>query len=258
MNAISQTQSIVQNLVYNMALSAMNDNTTASINQVNPSFSIQLFSNKNASAQLEFDLNNSLPTIDMTLCENTIRKKYNITKHLFIQKLTYSESLNNSTTLINDSIKNVASAGSSVSFRMFDPDNNHTEFNVTELCGNISLSVKIPLPKDSKISPILARRFQKTGVNLLNQTDSFYVNRCHIYSNESNGLQLTIRERKSLFYKNQSSSCSNGCDFGGFDINNYMICNYLKSKSISANVLSESFEVLGSLNSLEETKFRKA
>lgn len=230
-----------------MAMSAMNSNSTSPVNIVSDSFSISLYSNNNAADQEALAVRMNLPTIDNSGCEDLIRKKYNITRHLFIQKVDYSEKLNNASSSLNKNNTDMVSAGSSVSFRMFNPYTKQ-EYNVSQECANVSVAIKIPLPTKTMINPKLARKFQSTGVNIVNQSDQFYVDRCKIYINESTGILLTLGERKTNFYPNQTSACSPGCSFEGFDTNNYMICNCKKSTSLTANVMKSALEAFTSLN----------
>ena len=240
----------MENLVENIAMSTMNQGgTDKTFQQITSTVAIQLYPSTNITAQQDSDVKNNLPTIDNSDCENLIRKNHNITKHLFIQKVSYSGNLNNASLSLKGSntTTDIQAAGSSVTFRMFNPDTK-IEYNITNECANLTVTVKIPLPKNSKIDPIMARKFRKSGINILNQSDSFFNNRCKTYINETTGLLLTIGERKSLFFKNQTSSCSPGCNFEGMDKNNYSICNCKKSSAITANVLSVAFEAFTSIN----------
>ena len=247
MDSFSNTKSKVENLVYKMASSTIEVSNTTSFEVVTPLYSIQLYSNNNSSEQENNDIKNNLTSLNISSCQDKITKKYNLS-YLLIAKVGYSETLNNASTLLVPNNTNIISAGSSVNFRLFNP-NTKEEYNISEECNSVPSFIKISLPSVNKINAVISRRLQKDGVNILNQSDSFYVNRCHIYTNDSNSnIQLTIRERKNTYFKNQTISCSEGCIFNGFDINNYMICQCVNTKDISANVVRSAAIVFGSLN----------
>jgi hypothetical protein len=231
----------------NLASSAMSSKTVTSLSVISESFSAQMYSSLQESSQQKLALTNNIPVIDTSNCENLIRDKYNITKRLFIQKLDFSSSLNNKSLSLSNTSSDVASASSSVNFRMFNP-NTGEEFNITKECESTSVNVNIPLPKNTKINTKLARKFGSSGFNILNQTDPLYKDRCITYVDTNTGLQMTIGERKNSFYPNQTSSCSQGCSFEGFDENNYLKCNCKKNKNVAADVLNSALEAFTSIN----------
>ena len=83
---------------------------------------------------------------------------------------------------------------------MYNPTNG-TEYNLTLECPNTLVTVKIPLPLNTMINATLARKFQSIGIDILNQTDTFFSDRCLTFISDTN-VQLTIRQRKSNFFPN--------------------------------------------------------
>ena len=248
MDSFSKTKSNIENLVLTMALLPNKDSNNTSFEIVTPFCSIQLYTNNNSSEQEMKDIENNLTTLNISSCEDFIRKKYNLSKNLFIAKVGYSEILNNASTLLDSNNTNIISAGSSVNFRMFNPDTK-MEYNISQECNDIEMSIKIPLPKYNRINPVQSMTFTQMGIDINNQNDSFYVDRCKNYPPKNNdNIQLTIRERKTSFYKNQTISCSAGCLFKGIDDNKYMICECINTENVSSNVLGEAAIALSSIN----------
>ena len=105
-----------------MALSLIGNSNTSSFEYVTSSSSIQLYYNYNSSEQEKKDIKNNIINIDISSCQNKIRKKYNISSPLQIAKVGYSEALNNAYTYLDSTNPNLVSSGSSVNFRVFNPD----------------------------------------------------------------------------------------------------------------------------------------
>ena len=231
-----------------MALSSINVSNTSSYEVNNTLFSINLYSTENSSEQEEVDLKNNHSTINISDCVDRIRKKYNLSYNLLMARVEYTETLNNASISIDPRKNEIVSAARSLNFHLLDTYTN-VVYNITTECDNESILVKIPFPKNTKINIFQARKFQLKNINILNEIDPFYINRCFTYFDETNRMiELTLGERKAIYYKNQIVLCSPGCIFKGFDKNYFIICDCKNVTNIAANVLSVTSNSLSSLN----------
>ena len=226
------------------AISSSSQTPVAAINFVTPSFSVQMFSAKQLADQHKFALENNISSVDTKLCEDKIRLKYKIIKRLFIQKIDYSsdfnsQSLSNQNSTQNTTTNNIAAAGTSMQFKMFNPNNASHEYNLTDECSDVNTIAMFPIPNNTKINVANYRKIRnwnkQQNYNILNQTDQFFTNRCVIYSNDQ-GNVLTLKERLNQFFPNQTDGCAQGCTFLDI-VDNYIQCQCKTQGSLASNIL---------------------
>jgi len=198
------------------------------------SFAIQIYDNSNYKKLVEDSVQNKISVINTTLCENKIKQKYNITDHLYIQKVDFNTSDGNSSKTMNGS----------VSYSLYNPKTGE-KFNISTECSDTPVNVNFPLPTNTTMNVSNVKKYMSLGYNVMNKSDTFFSNRC--IRVVQNGVEVTISKRNNLF-GNESAGCSTGCTFQGIDSNNYIICSCQNNSDVG--VYTENNVFLTAFSSL--------
>jgi len=85
-------------------------------------------------------------------------------------------------------------------------------------------------------------------VNVLNESDPFYTDRCFVY--KINGTDIPLNSRRSKIFPNVTSTCGQGCDYKGIDSNGFMDCNCHNPTKCSSGDLIQDFKetILDTIN----------
>ena len=149
--------------------------------------------------------NYNLSIIDLGECEAKLKKVHNIPEDisLIIFKVE--------TVYDNTTIKNVQ-------YEIYNP---LTTVKITDLspCENDKINIYVPTNLDNDTYS-LYENFKKIGYDIFNPNDSFYNDICSQYTTVNNS-DLTLNDRKELFYNEKQIFCQENCEYNGIDLDNY-------------------------------------
>ena len=132
------------------------------------------------------NINENVTTIDLGLCEDKLKQKYNISKNdsLYILKMDV---------LVEHIIKIEYEVYYNFSY------NNYTKLDL-DVCKDIKIDISIP--KDIPFNKI----------DKYNKSSGFYNDICYTLTSES-GTDKSLKDRKDEYKKNNLSVCEEDCDF---------------------------------------------
>ena len=185
--------------------------------------------------------NADVSSIDLGLCEETLKLKNNIPKE---------ESL----IILKTDVKSKDLSQTYVYYEVYNPVNLQI-LNITD-CEDDTISISSPVNLDEETS-ILYFSLKDSGYNLFNSSDDFYNDICSKYTSV-NGTDITMADRKNIIFNNNGkmSLCQKRCSFENYDNKTRKVkCNCSPQTS---NKFMESFDILFddfSMNSLEDNFF---
>ena len=185
--------------------------------------------------------NTDISSIDLGICEETLKRKNNIPKE---------ESL----IILKTDIKSKDLSQTYVYYEVYNPVNLQI-LNITD-CENDTISISSPVNLD-EVTSILYFSLKDSGYNLFNSSDDFYNDICSKYTSV-NGTDITMADRKNIIYNNNGkmSLCQKRCSFENYNNKTRKIkCNCSPQ---TTNKFMESFDILFdefSMNSLEDNFF---
>ena len=176
-----------------------------------------IFESKNAVFQistLDFQLlnnSNNYSSVDLGICENVLRDKYNISKEysLIIAKLDLIN-LNTSSIFVQYEVYNP------ITLRQLS----------LKICENLKIVLYSPV-KINNSSVDLYERLKSYGYNLFDSNDPFYHDVCTLYTTEY-GTDIIIEDRRKDYYQPNSNIilCQKDCEFVIYEkINSKSKCN---------------------------------
>lgn len=176
---------------------------------------------------------NSLSTIDLSECENILRKTYGIPMNEKLQ------------IVIIDVIKE-RSHISKVHYFVYDQKYHRLDLNY---CNELQITVNSFILPNSTIDWAKYQEMMEKGINLCDPTDDFFNDICYPYA--ENGLDMTLSDRRSILYQNVSL-CGANCVFEGINfVTNQSICNCsINTNDSIKELINSSF-----LNSIPSSNF---
>ena len=179
----------------------------------------------------------NLSIIDLGDCEDKLKTKNHIPKSnsLIILKFeTYYE---------NSEIKNVQ-------YEIYNPINLE---KITDLsvCEDSTIDIYFPTNLDNETLTIY-KDLKNQGYDIFNPNDTFYTDVCTKYTSVNN-TDLTLNDRKNIFYNNQSF-CQENCKYNGINLGSmHAKCecplpkteiNYESKKFTGFEIISSFYDVL--------------
>jgi hypothetical protein len=171
-------------------------------------------------------INNGMSYIDLTPCEDNIRKALHLspTDPILIKQIQYNVNTTSTDGKVTTRTK--------VDF--FDKNNNNLD--ISTLCGDLGINVAIPIDQN-KFDNETYSAYMIKGVNIYNQDDPFFNFVCYPFTDLNNTLYdvpLSAR-RKEL---KDIVDCD-GCLFAGINpITSYVTCNCVNATSTGQGVIS--------------------
>ena len=159
-------------------------------------------------------------TIDLKECLNVINEKYEINNNESL--IIYLASI--------DMLKHQVTK--QVEYLIFTPNGTKVDLNI---CENISIiiSTYVDLSKTDLNLDNMYYLFTK-GFDIFNSSESFYLDVCLHFSSENSSSDISMEDRKKLFYIN-IKFCEEGCNYTGFDIDTFKVnCSCPVKKNTSA------------------------
>ena len=213
-------------------------------------FSIQLSSSSSnqKTTATQQALDNGVSVIDLSDCENSLRKRKIISdsQTLYYLKIDWNPQLQTTKTVTSTPIAQAVS----VTFELITNDGKSID---SRYCNDILTTIQIPLSYTSDLDFSNFQTFNKLGYNFFDPKDPLYNDRCIAF--KKTDLSHSIIGRRSL-WPNISILCSNGCKLTGITNNKitnntgYMICSCPTSMSteVGSLIAKTSLAELSSVN----------
>ena len=208
----------------------LNRNNNIIIETKNTAFQVAYYDNQTS--------NNKISYIDIGICEERIRKKYDIPD---------SDSL----IIYKTDIKSEDLSSTYVQYEIYEPKS-LTKINL-DICEDIPVTIISPINLDPKVVE-LYDNLKQYGYNFFDSNDTFYNDICSRYTTED-GTDMTLTDRKELLKEESNTTlCQENCVFINFDSStNRSNCSCqiqkknttLETKNLlfSKNILVQSFYV---------------
>jgi hypothetical protein len=171
---------------------------------------IQLFTSSNPPSHRE----ENLSLINYTHCENTLKKKLNITQDIIVRKFDFNSETNLYT--LNDTF-----SSDSIQVAFYHPIT-LVKLN-TSLCNESPAEFTMPLKNPKKMNLPLYRELSEKKIDIYDKASPAFNTRCEKMVDNSTKADTTINFRRSTYF-NGSATCGNGCVYSGMDEYNYMKC----------------------------------
>ena len=201
-------------------------------------------------SKLDEQKNNDNPnvsSIDLGICEDRLKTKYNISKE-------------DSLIILKSDVKNDDFSAMYVQYEIYNP------YNLKKLnlsyCYDVKVEVNIPVNLDN-YTILLYDNLRQNGYNLFDSGSEFYNDVCAPYTT-INGTDIILEDRKKdIFIKSGNVSlCQKGCDFDLYNITNKrakcncnvqteVIENNIENLEFNANLIADTF-----LATLKRSNFR--
>ena len=200
----SSKESLTQ--VYNMFKDIISDNYNNEdiVLRTDDDITFQLSNSLNEKTKLTEGkgLYYNLSIIDLGECENRLKSENNLSNDipLIIFKLeTYYE---------NTTIRNVQ-------YEIYNPV---TKEKITDFspCEEEKINIYVPTSLDNK-TYTLYEELKNQGYEIFNANDSFYNDVCTKYTSINN-TDITLNDRKELFYDETQIFCQEDCEYKGIDL----------------------------------------
>ena len=197
-------------------------------------------------------------TIDLKECLNVINEKYEIDNNDSL--IIYLASI--------DMLKHQVTK--QVEYLIFTPNGTKVDLNI---CENTSIIVStyVDLSKTDLNLDNMYYLFSQ-GYDIFNSSESFYLDVCIHFTSENSSTDISMEDRKKLFYIN-IKFCEEGCNYTGFNIDTFKVnCSCPVKKKTSAierifvennvnedfkeKITSSNLKVLKCLNLLNKDIFK--
>ena len=169
------------------------------------------------------DKNYNLSIIDLGDCEPKLKKANKIPDDISLIIFKVENVYENTT------IKNVQ-------YEIYNP---LTTEKITDMspCENDKINIYVPTNLDNdRLS--LYEELKKNGYDIFNPNDSFYNDICSQYTTINN-TDLTLNDRKDLFYNETNVFCQENCEYKSIELDNYAKCECSTSSSESEITLEK-------------------
>lgn len=199
---------------------------------------IQLFTSSNPPSQRE----ENLSIVKFTNCENTLKKKLNISQELdlIIRKFDFNSETNLYS--LNDTF-----SSDSIHMAFYHPIT--LEKLNTSLCNESPVEFVMPLKSPKKMNLPLYRELSEKRIDIFDKANPAFISRCEKMVDNTTNADTTINFRRSTYF-NGSATCGNGCVYMGVDEFNYMKCSCpgIVDKEMSHTVVDEILDNFPAFN----------
>lgn len=187
-------------------------------------FTVQVYQNSTKALNDPYAIENGLPLMDVSKCEEKIREYYGFPPGTTIPigKVNWDPSLSDS--------ENVGD----VSYVFYNPYTGD-KINQAKICKDIGVEIKLPV-NTTNINMTEYEKFKNQSIDILDPNSEFFNSRCIPYANSTSGGDVPLSDRRKKIYQNTAVSCSEGCTYKGIDKNNYTICDCKETNSTQAAV----------------------
>lgn len=157
----------IKSTVIDTADTLVQSNTiSTNLNYRTDYFTVQIYNNSTQAQNDDYAVENNLPLLDFTACENKIREYYNFPANISIPvgKINWDPTLTNS-----DNIGDI-------SYVFYNPYTGE-KINSAAICKEVGVQVKIPT-NTTQINTTLYEIYKNQSINILDTSSDFYNSRC--------------------------------------------------------------------------------
>lgn len=233
---LTQIKSLVDKVTNLIVESSVTSNkTNQNIFYPTETFTVQIYNNSQTfNEKNNLQIKNGLSIVEFDSCALELKKFYNFTSDVLIAKIDYDPKL-------------VAKASiGDVVIKYYSPLTGEL-LPFENICKNNTFKIKFPI-KDIEIDKDEYEKFISDGFNIYDSNSDFYSSRCRPLVNKTSEGDITIGERIENIYKNISFSCGDKCLFNEIDVNNYTVCDCIKTANSKAFVEKIVFSKLSLYN----------
>ena len=174
------------------------------------------------------DYNNISTYIEFSICEDILRKYYDISPDETLSTLQIEIYKNNSNSLINQ-----------VEYTVFNEKRKQLDLS---LCSKERIKIHYNIVNSSALDIDKISNFKDMDVDIFNINDSFFNDICFPYSEKDN--DLILKDRVEDIYQNYTL-CDNNCTYDSIDIENMTItCNCEVKTNIETDIKDPSVNIV--------------
>ena len=144
--------------------------------------------------------------VDFTLCEQILRKIYNISTDEILTILKIEIDKKNEKALTNQ-----------IEYAIYNE--NKTKLNLS-YCKNVQIKVTYDIPNESVLNKTMITYYSELGIDIFNNEDSFFNDLCYPFSISNS--DVILKDRVFDIYQNYSL-CDNGCEYDKIFIENMSV-----------------------------------
>ena len=158
--------------------------------------------------------------VEFSLCEQILRKQYNLTKDEIITILQIEIDKLNENALTNQ-----------VEYDIYSSDKKKLNLSY---CKDVKIKVNYEIKNPSLINKTMVSQYSDLGIDIFDSNHSFFNDLCYSYDNTES--DLILKDRVIDIFQNYSL-CDNGCDYDQIDIDSMtVICSCQVKNEINVEI----------------------
>ena len=163
--------------------------------------------------------------VEFSICEQILRKQYNLTKDEIITILQIEIDKLNENALTNQ-----------VEYEIYSSDKKKLNLSY---CKDVKIKVNYEINNPSLINKTMVSQYSDLGIDIFDSQHSFFNDICYSYDNTEN--DIILKDRVLDIFQNYSL-CDNGCDYDQIDINTMtVICSCQVKNEINVEIAEPVF-----------------
>jgi hypothetical protein len=245
---LNSTSNSTKNETLNIKIDNIIEKFVKDTNVTNPTirgnkeFSVFMYKANQSDNATTLSIHNSLSIMVSAECIKRLKQEYNIKDDSDILFVGKNYNMSNS----NKSI-----AFSYDAYRYTD----RLKLN-TSICDDTEVTIKIPLNaatnNETQYNITLYKEMKKNGIDIFNQSDPFFTNRCIPFVDPITGADASLTYRRENYYQTQQPICVGlVCNFTGINDFDYLECEckgFDSSDNISNVVVEFLMISIGDIN----------
>ena len=165
---------------------------------------------------------NATYNVDFTLCEQILRKRYNIPPNEMLTVLQIRIDKKNEKALTNQ-----------VEYEIY---NNKKKKLDLSYCKNVQIKVTYDIKNKDLLNETMIDYYSELGIDIFDIKDPFFNDLCYPFSLSNS--DIILKDRVLDIYQNYSL-CDNGCQYESIDIKNMALTCYCQIKTQITTEVSE-------------------
>jgi hypothetical protein len=174
-------------------------------------YSGQIYMSNELDTSKDKAIANKLPIYNVTECENILREVYNLSENdsiIYVTSATDGELYNQNST----------------SYKIIAYDSVSKKRLNLDYCEDINNRVEVPLDT-SQFNMTLYNELKDQGIDIFDQNDSVFNDRCISYTDNSTGSDTTLNWRRQFLFAQKVPMCVGfNCTYQGVSEFNYLKC----------------------------------
>ena len=163
--------------------------------------------------------------VDMTKCEDILRKEYNMTKAEILTILQIEIDKMNEKALTNQ-----------IEYEVYNEQKKRLDLSH---CKDIEIKIIYDIRNQSLLNQAMISYYSDLGIDIFNSNDSFFHDICYPFAISKS--DIILKDRVSDIYQN-FSLCDNGCEYNEIDMDNLSVtCSCQVKAEIETKVLQPAF-----------------